>query len=84
MSMLRTAVFRDVAPCSLVDTDRRFRRANWRRVERQQASLKHRSKSTRLHSATSQKTAIFILVAVRTSNLTYVDTDNREERGKIM
>jgi hypothetical protein len=33
--------------------------------------LKCRSISTRLHGATSQKTAIFILVAVRTWNLRY-------------
>jgi hypothetical protein len=49
-----------VAPCTLVDIDRRFRGAyffhhqgDWRRW----APLKFRSISTRLHGATSQKTA---------------------------
>jgi hypothetical protein len=48
-----------------------FRRVVWRSPWwwRQQASLKRRSVSTRLHDATSQNIAIFILVAVRTRNL---------------
>jgi hypothetical protein len=49
----KTAVSWYAAPCSLVDTDRRFRGAYY---------LHHQG-------ATPQKTAIFILVAVRTSNL---------------
>jgi hypothetical protein len=35
----------------------------------QQASLKRRCTSTSLHGASSQKTAIFVLAAVKTSNL---------------
>jgi hypothetical protein len=37
--------------------------------QRQYAPLKRRSISTRLHGTTSQKTAIFILIAIRTWNL---------------
>jgi hypothetical protein len=37
---------------------------------RQQVPLKHQKTSTRVHSATAQKTAIFILAAVRISNPT--------------
>jgi hypothetical protein len=36
---------------------------------RQQAPLKYKLTSTRLHGATTQKTAIFVLATVRTSNL---------------
>jgi hypothetical protein len=51
-SNLKMAVFWDVAPCSLVDINRRFREAYF---------FHH-------HGATSQKTAIFILVVMRTWN----------------
>jgi hypothetical protein len=59
------AVFWEVAPCGLVDTDRCFRDAcclhhqggEWTL----KAPLKRRSVSTGLHGATSQKKAIFIL-----------------------
>jgi hypothetical protein len=51
------AVFRDVAACSLVDTDRRFRGAYCLQYQ----------------GAASQKTAIFMLVAMKTSNLTIMD-----------
>jgi hypothetical protein len=46
--------------CSLAGLDRRFRRAY----------LVHHQSDDRLHGAISQKTLIFILDAVRTSNLT--------------
>jgi hypothetical protein len=50
---VKMAVFWDVAPCSLVEIDRRFRGANYQH----QGSL---------HSATSQKIVIFIVIAVIT------------------
>jgi hypothetical protein len=49
-------VFWDVAPCSLVETDRRFRGAY---------CLYHQGDANRLHGAESLKTAIIIIVAVR-------------------
>jgi hypothetical protein len=67
-------VFSDVAPCSHVEVDRRFRGASCLQHSsdnvRQYASLKLRFTSTWLHGATSQKTLNFILAAVRTWNLT--------------
>jgi hypothetical protein len=64
--------FWNAAPCRLVEIYRRFRGAYWLIAWwwRQEAPLKRQSISTRLHSATSQRTVIFILVAVRTLNLT--------------
>jgi hypothetical protein len=50
--IIKVAVFWDVAPCSLVEIDRR--------LDVLTASI------IILHGATSQKTAIFTLVAVRT------------------
>jgi hypothetical protein len=63
MWSLKMSVFWDVAPCSLVNTDWSFREAY---------CLHHQGNSitTKLHSATSQKTAVFILVSARASNLT--------------
>jgi hypothetical protein len=61
---LKMTVFWVVAP--LVEVYRRSSSWWWR----QQAPLKRRWTSTRLHSATTQKTAIFIIAAVRTSSLT--------------
>jgi hypothetical protein len=60
MSTVKMTVFWGVAPCSLIEHEGRFR----------VASLKRQS-STRLHGATSQKTVIFMLAAVRTWNPTY-------------
>jgi hypothetical protein len=61
---IKTTVFWDVAPCSLVETDRRFRGAfclhhQGRRPDYGGSKhlLKRRSISTRLHGATSQKTS---------------------------
>jgi hypothetical protein len=65
--------FRDIAPCSIVEVDRSFRCTyGLHRSDdaRQYASPKRRSISTILHGAISQKAFIFILAAVRTSNLT--------------
>jgi hypothetical protein len=57
------AVFCVVLPFSLVQVYRHFRGA---------CCLHHQGdESTRLHGATTQKTAIFILATVRTSNLTH-------------
>jgi hypothetical protein len=53
---MKMVVFWGVAPCSLVEVYRRFRGA---------CCLHHQG------GATTQKTAIFILAAVRTSNLTW-------------
>jgi hypothetical protein len=74
--VMKMAVFWVVAPCSLVEVYWHFRGACclyhcsllwwWR----QQAPLKWQQTSTRLHSATAQKEAIFILTAVRTWNPT--------------
>jgi hypothetical protein len=47
----------------LVETDRRFSGAH---------CLHHQGDPTRLHGATSQKTAVFIIVAVRTLNLNQI------------
>jgi hypothetical protein len=74
---LNTTVFWNVAPCSLVEIYRRFRGDYWVHRHpspwwwRQQALLKRRSISTRLHGATSQKTVIFMLASLRTWNLTF-------------
>jgi hypothetical protein len=58
--MSKITVVLDVAPCSLVEIDRRFRGVY---------CLHHQGAiSTRLHGATSQKTVIFIPVSVRTLN----------------
>jgi hypothetical protein len=56
---LEMAVFWVVAPCSLVEVYQRFRGP---------CCLPHQG--VRLHGATTQKTAIFVLTAVRTSNPT--------------
>jgi hypothetical protein len=72
---LKLRVLWDVAPCSHVEVDRRFRGkyclhhylSPW--WWRQYAPLKRRSAPT-LHGATSQKTLNFIFSAVRTWNLT--------------
>jgi hypothetical protein len=58
--IMKVAVFRVVAPCSLVDVYRRLRGACYL----------HHQTFTRLHVATAQKTVIFILAVLRTSNLT--------------
>jgi hypothetical protein len=50
--------FLDIAPCSLVKVDRRFRGAY------------RGSTPTRLHGAVSQKAVIFVVGAMRTWNLT--------------
>jgi hypothetical protein len=59
------AVFWVVAPCCVVEVYRRF---GWK----QQVTLKRRWTSTILHSATTQKTAVFILAAMRTWSLTFI------------
>jgi hypothetical protein len=46
-----------LAPCGIVNVNRRFRGVYWWR--RKYAPLKHQSVSTRLHGAISQKAAIF-------------------------
>jgi hypothetical protein len=73
---LKMVVFWDVAPCSLVDIDRRFREVCCLYHGRSNglqggASPKCRSISTRLHGAASQKRVIFIFTAVRTLNFAY-------------
>jgi hypothetical protein len=77
--LLKMEVFWVVAPCSLEESYRRFEGACclyhqddsspwwWR----QQEPLKRRWTSTRLHDTTTQKTAIFIIAAVRTWSLSY-------------
>jgi hypothetical protein len=62
------AVFWDVAPCSQVDIVQCFRRAYYLHhhgdgvMMEAISSLKYQLISTRLHSATSQKAAIFNVV----------------------
>jgi hypothetical protein len=55
------AVFWVVVPCRLVEVYQRFRGP---------CCLHHQDDSTRRHGATTQKTTIFVLTAVRTSNPT--------------
>jgi hypothetical protein len=59
-SNLKMALFWDIAPCSLAKTDRLFRSTCW---------LYHQGIPMQ-QSTTYQKTAIFILVALRIWNLT--------------
>jgi hypothetical protein len=61
----KMTAFWDIAPCSLAEVDGRCRGAY---CLRHQGEI--RSTSTRLHGATSQKTAIFILAAAIIWNLT--------------
>jgi hypothetical protein len=80
--LLKFRVFWDVARCSQVDVERRFRGAYCLHHQgnhhsspwwwRQYAPLKYRSTSTWPHGATSQKTLNFMLSAVRTWNLTFI------------
>jgi hypothetical protein len=76
MTSMKMAVFWDVAPCGLVDIDRRFRGAyclhHHHHLDNagQLPPLKRRSVFTRQHDTISQKTASLILVAMRTRNLT--------------
>jgi hypothetical protein len=65
---MKIAVFWVVAPCSLVEVYQRFR-----------GPCSHQQQTT-LHGATTQKTAIFILTAVRTSNPTQIMFENRVVR----
>lgn len=61
------AVFWNAGPCSVENTDQRFRGAYCfhNQGRGQQAPLKRRSITTGLHGATSQTTAIFIRIAIR-------------------
>jgi hypothetical protein len=70
-------VFWVVEPCSLVEVYRRFRRPCAFIIRSMIALMMEAARtsetlvtSTRLHGATTQKTAIFVLTAVRTSNPT--------------
>jgi hypothetical protein len=58
------AVFWDVTPCSLIDTDRSFRGTYCLHYQGFGQYLPG------LHGATSQKTAIFVLAAMKTTYLT--------------
>jgi hypothetical protein len=63
---MNITAFRDIALCSLVEVDRRFRDAYClhRHDGRQYAHLKRRFISTRLHGATSLKAAIFTIPVI--------------------
>jgi hypothetical protein len=75
---VKMTVLWNIAPCGLVEIDRRFRGAYclhqgevwspwwWRQC----ASLKRRYTSTRLHGAVSQKGVVFIATALSTWSLT--------------
>jgi hypothetical protein len=75
---MKMAVFWVVAACSLVEFYQRFRgpcclhhQGDHRPDDGgSKGPLKRWYNSTRLHAATTQKTAIFILIAVKTSNPT--------------
>jgi hypothetical protein len=54
VTSMKMAVFWDVAPCSLIDIDRRFRGAYC-----------HHHQGLILHGATSQKTVIFITQMIK-------------------
>jgi hypothetical protein len=68
LKSIKIAVLWNVAPCSLVAVYRRFRGARW---------LSYQG-DIRLHGATIQNTAIFILAAVRTSNSTRLKSGRYE------
>jgi hypothetical protein len=73
---LKMAVFWVVAPCSLVEVYQRFRGP---------CCLHHQGDAlTRLHGAATQKTAIFILTAVRTSNRTKLRVLDTQEMSQVM
>jgi hypothetical protein len=63
--ILKMSVFWEVALCSLGDNDGRFRGAYCLCHQGDDTPLKCQS-AIRLHGASSQKTAIFILITVRT------------------
>jgi hypothetical protein len=65
------AVLWVVAPCSLVEVYQRFRGPCCPHHQEDPEDPKRWQSSTRLHGATTQKTAIFVLTAVRTSNSFY-------------
>jgi hypothetical protein len=65
-SFLKTTAFWDVAPCTLMEVDRRFRGASCLHHQATNRPLKRRSTSTRQHGAASQKAVIFVLAGVRT------------------
>jgi hypothetical protein len=62
------AVFWVVAPCILVEVYKRFRGSCCPIIRAM--ALMMEAASTRLHGATTQKAAIFVLTAVRISNPT--------------
>jgi hypothetical protein len=68
LKKLKMAVFWDVAQCSLVS--KVLTASIIALIMEAVSTQKRRSISTRLHGAASQKTAIFIFLAVRTCNLT--------------
>jgi hypothetical protein len=72
---MKMAVFWDVTPCRLVDIDRHFR-GTYCHNHQGVTLIAVKRRSSRPHGATSQKTAISIVVAVRTSNLTYLYVNN--------
>jgi hypothetical protein len=65
---MKMTSFRDIAPCSLVEVGRRFRGAycfNHLALIMDAVPIKRRFTTTRLHSAMSHNTFIFLLAAVR-------------------
>jgi hypothetical protein len=69
---MKFRIFWDVAPCSHVEVDWRFRGA-YCLHHQGSTHLWNRSTSTWLHGATSQKILNFIFAAVRTWTLTYLE-----------
>jgi hypothetical protein len=70
---MKIIAFWDIAPCSLVEIDRRFRGVYCLHqgdgLWRQYASLKRRSTSVRLHGAVFQKAIILIYQQVHVGSL---------------
>jgi hypothetical protein len=73
------AVFWVVALCSLVEVYQHFRGPCYLHHQGDEFTQQGPLKRGRLHSATIQKTAIFILATVKTSNPTYLPLCSRKE-----
>jgi hypothetical protein len=77
--MCDNGFFRDITQCSLVSNDQCFKEAYCLHHERNELFMMEIVSpsevlliSTILNSATSQMTCVFILIAVRTQNLTFI------------
>lgn len=76
---MKTYVFYDVAPCSLLDVSEELT-ASVTITLMMETSI---NMSTRLHGSTSEKTTIFILVAMITLNFTFQKLYNSGSSSNI-